>query len=280
MRRCIKQFNYQNFIPLKKRIYFLANRLIRPFSLFRLAPVLLGACGGSGGGDAPPIISAPTAIDTPSAQFLYANFADFAGAEETSFVIDTATGQIRHFDDDTALIGFLNKQPDPLIAPLLASETSPYVGLSYLTHDVRPSGTLDFTRQLSSGSYFLFGRSGPIPNSTTTYHMQSRYHCHYCHSTTGDAPALLIVMPAQNNANFTLETDELSLYLPLHLTQQGLQADTASDNHYLALDDVEKPITSWQAFGHFYGPEAEEAGLLLSVQQPQGLLTLGAVGKQ
>ena len=80
----------------------------------------MGACGGGGGGDAPPIISAPTAIDTPSAQFLYANFADFAGAEQTSFVIDTATGQIRHFDDDTALIGFLNKQPDSLIAPMLA----------------------------------------------------------------------------------------------------------------------------------------------------------------
>lgn len=242
--------------------------------------VILAACGGSGGGDAPPIISAPAAIDTPSAQFLYANFTNFEGAEEIAFVIDTATGHIRHFDDDAALMGFLNKQPDPLIAPLLASETSPYVGLSYLTHNVRPSGTLDFTRQLSSGSYFLFGRSGPIPKDTTTYHMQSRYHCHYCASSTGEAPALLVVKPAQNSANFTLETDALSLYLPLHLTQKGLQADTASQDPYLSLDGAIKPITSWQASGGFYGPEAEEAGLLLSVQQPQGLLTLGAVGNR
>lgn len=244
--------------------------------------LFLSGCGGGGGGTSPPLSLDTTAatITPASISFLYEDFPQFAGAENRAFTVDVATGQVTTFTDDASVRRFLNKQPDPLANGLYPSDVDDvYVGFSHLTHQLGQNNvpaqiSLGDVNQSDAGQYFLFGRAGPAPVEDMNFIMQSRYFCSHCRTNFGTASGQLRFDSHGNSAELTLANDEVALAIPFAL--DGPPAlDTAISFHK---DGTAQPITAFESVMEFFGPDAQNAGVLFSIYQQDGHLSGAAVG--
>ena len=218
---------------------------------------------------------------------LFHGLADFQTAQNRAIAIDAATGQVTDLPDEAAQRRFLNKQPDPMdtvIYANLGTSVPAYAGLSYLSHNLSSQSALSGQRitlgdvnQSDPGQYFLFGKAGKLPLESTSFTLQARYFCSHCQDHFGTAAGALIFDAAAANAQFEMTNDEISLTLPLHLFDDGLQADR-DQAPLFHKDGALQTITDYHALGHFYGPEAQQTGLLFSLIQDDGIMTGAAIG--
>ena len=279
-----------NLKAYRKSPYGTANWLV--WSLIISCCLSLSGCGGGG---APHI--AVTAPATSASQagtrdtnvaFLFEDMPQFESARSRAFRVDGVTGQVTSLADDAAIRQFLNKQPDPLDNALYPAvgEEGVYVGLSHLSHNLSqterlgPSISLGGVNQTDPGHYFLFGRQGPAPQSSFTFEMQSHYFCSYCDENFGTAAGTLAFDASHQSALFQMANDDLSLSLPLVLDNDGFVIDHLSDAFQLDHNSTRYDDGLLSAQGHFFGPEAENVGLLFSIIQSHGLISAAAIGNR
>ena len=110
--------------------------------------------------------------------------------------------------------------------------------------------------------------------------MESRYFCSHCRTNFGTATGALQFDASAASALFTLANDEVSLTLPLAVSGNQLIGDDSSDDFLFTKDGVAQPVTRFEGLSHFFGPGAENAGLLFSLFQQEGLFTGASVGHQ
>ena len=264
----------------------------RVWSLIISCCLSLSGCGGGGGGAPPLTVTTPadpanqSGITDTNIAFLFEDMPTFDSARSRAFRMDVVTGQVTSLADDAAIRQFLNKQPDPLETALYPyqGEDAIYVGLSHLSHNIydnaqrNPSISLGGVNQTDPGHYFLFGRQGPAPNASFTFEMTSHYFCSYCDQNFGTADGTLAFDVAQQSALFKMANDDLSLTLPLVLGDEGFDIAPLSDEFLLTHQGTDYEDATLAADGHFFGPEAENVGLLFSIIQSHGLISAASIG--
>ena len=77
-----------------------------------------------------------------------------------------------------------------------------------------------------------------------------------------------------------MTTAERQLIFPLILNEDGLIHYDVKPQFKSLGDDVDLDPTQWQARGGFYGPKAEEAGLIFSLFYNQSLFSAAGIGAQ
>lgn len=244
--------------------------------------LFLSGCGGGSSSGSPRSSLATTAatITTQSTAFLYQDFPQFAGAQNRAFTVDVATGQVTVFADDNSVRRFLNKQPDPLANTLYPSDSEDvYVGFSHLIHKLEGESTpaqisLGDVNQSDAGQFFLFGRAGPAPLEDMDFTMTSRYFCSHCRTHFGTATGQLRFESSAASAQLTLANDEINLAIPFSLTGQPAPDNTLRFHK----DNSPQTITRFESVMEFFGPNAENTGVLFSLYQPNGHLTGAAIG--
>ena len=244
--------------------------------------LFLSGCGSGGGGaeNRPSLTTTAATITPASTAFLYDEFPQFAGAQNRAFTVDVATGQVTAFADEGAVRGFLNKQPDPLANALYPSSSRDtiYVGFSHLRHQLGnqvPSQiSLGDVNQSDPGQFFLFGRAGPAPLEDMNFTMTSRYFCSHCETPFAAATGQLRFDSSTASAQLVLANDEVRLAIPFALNgQPALNSKISFHKQGLA-----QTITRFESVIEFFGPNAENAGVLFSLYQDGGHLTGEAVG--
>lgn len=264
----------------------------RVWSLIISCCLSLSGCGGGGGGAPPLTVTTPadpanqSGITDTNIAFLFEDMPTFDSARSRAFRMDVVTGQVTSLADDAAIRQFLNKQPDPLETALYPyqGEDAIYVGLSHLSHNIydnaqrNPSISLGGVNQTDPGHYFLFGRQGPAPNASFTFEMTSHYFCSYCDQNFGTADGTLAFDVAHQSALFKMANDDLSLTLPLVLGDEGFDIAPLSDEFLLTHQGTDYEDATLAADGHFFGPEAENVGLLFSIIQSHGLISASSIG--
>ena len=252
---------------------------------------LSGCGGGSSAGSGTLLVTTTATTSLPSLDNLYAGFPDFESARQTAFAIDVNTGQILTFSDARLIQRFLNKQPDPLEAARYPStDGAAFVAISHLSHQIgqttrqqtpseRPSSLqFDLINQADPGHFFVFGRGGPAPLQPTNYTMLSSYFCSHCRSLFGTAEGALSFDPARQLAQFEMQNQEISVSLALSLSQAGFAMADQQRPMTLAVDGVDYAITNSAVTGDFFGPEAEQTGLVFSALHDKGVFSAASFG--
>ena len=108
----------------------------------------------------------------------------------------------------------------------------------------------------------------------------SRYFCSHCRANFDTAAGQLSFQRHTASAELTLANDEIRLASPFSFKgalsfDSQLAGDSAISFHK---DNSAQTITSFETIMTFFGPNAENAGLLFSLHQEGGHLTGAAVG--
>ena len=252
----------------------------------------LASCGGGGGGMAGTITPPPstTASLSPAALrpiILFDGFEHFETAQNQAIAIDVATGQVTPLPDEATQRRYLNKQPSPFDDVSYASvdtAAARYAGLSYLSHDLSAQSglsgqiiTLGDVNQSDPGQFLLFGKVGPLPVESARFQLQGRYFCSHCQQNFGTAPGALIFYASAQSAQFELANGEIALSIQLTIQDGDLQS-TLEQPPLFHKQGLNQTITDYHALGTFFGPEAQQTGLLFSLIQEHGILTGAAIG--
>lgn len=259
--------------------------------------LFLTACGGGGGSTAsrpslvtisPPVTIA--SLSDPDLAYLYDDFADFDESRHQALAIDVITGRVSHFETGLALKRFLNKQPNPQDHRLfISADKASFVGLSHLSHNLDGTRfTASFDRfqlgdvnQRDAGHFFLFGKANRAPTPQAIYEVKSAYFCSHCTRVFDSADGTLRF--TQNGREggtglLSLANSEIALTLPLRLSDNRLFVNHNSDQLSFAKNGRDQTITNASNEGYFFGPDAQEVGLLFSLEQQEGLFSAGAIG--
>lgn len=257
----------------------------------------LGGCGGGSSAHNTGLGLATTTTDIAPQQAdnLFASFRDFPDSQQTALVMNVSTGALSRYVNDASLVRFLNKQPDPLARLSWGDEeTSSYVALSHLSHNlaIRASSGLgllgpDSVNTGDPGQFFLFGHQGPAPQIAHEYQMTAPYYCSFCTQALASSTGVLSLDPARGTALLSLRDEGLSVSLPLLLAGDYLIADQDSSVSltYQGEAIFMQVMTGFAAGtsaveGRFYGPEAEQAGIVFALSGQKGLLSGAAIGKR
>lgn len=260
----------------------------------------LTACGGgsSGGGTAsrPSLTTSQVPVTTaslsdPALGYLFDDIPDFEDGSRQALAIDVVTGQVTSFQTGLDLKRFLNKQPDPHDNRLfIGSDKTAFVGLSHLAHNLDDTRfTASFERfqlgdvnQRDAGHFFLFGKAHDAPAPQPHYDVKSAYFCSHCARPFDTANGTLrFTINGENRAKglLSLANDEISLTVPLSLTQNRLSLDQLSDQLSFSKNGITQTITNAHNEGYFFGAQSQEVGVLLSLEQTEGVFSAGAIGK-
>ena len=281
----------------KKDARMLLARLGTMMSCFG---IILTACGGgsSGGGTAsrPSLVTTQAPVTTaslsdPALGYLFDDIPDFEDGSRQALAIDVVTGQVTSFNTGLALKRFLNKQPDPHDNRLfIGPDKTSFVGLSHLAHNLDNTRfTASFERfqlgdvnQRDAGHFFLFGKAHDAPAPQPLYDVKSAYFCSHCARPFDTANGTLrFTINGDNRAKalLSLANDEISLTVPLSLTQNRLSLDQLSDQLSFSKNGITQTITNAHNEGYFFGEQSQEVGVLLSLEQKEGVFSAGAIGK-
>ena len=248
-----------------------------------LSIFLFANCGGGGtsSSNSPLIVSPST--DDPQIEFIFGRFISFDGAIASSYAIDVNSGALTIIDPEDELYGFLSKQPDIATREiLLPHEEASYSALTHLYHNIgaeianRPS-TNQFN-QIDPGHFFLWGLEGPQPTGTLDYELETLWFCADCAQSFGQDKATLSL--DGTTASLSMTTAERQLIFPLIFNENGLVHHDSKPQFKSLVDDVDLDPLQWQAKGGFYGPNAEEAGLIFSLFYDQSLFSAAGIGAQ
>ena len=121
------------------------------------------------------------------------------------------------------------------------------------------------------------GQVTPLPVESARFQLQGRYFCSHCQQNFGTAPGALIFDASAQSAQFELANDEIALNIQLTIQDNELQA-TLEQPPLFHKQGLNQTITDYHALGTFFGPEAQQTGLLFSLIQEQGILTGAAIG--
>lgn len=281
-------------VPVPPRVGFKVSLPVTIARSIIASSAFLSGCGGGGSSSSgaptlstsalPPdnIVQSAT-ITGEKTDFLFDELTDFDSAINRALAIDVATGKVSIFDDDDAIERFLNKQPNPQDHRLFLAQKHEYVGLSHLYHDVgQNSGdntlVLDGINQNDPGHFFLFGKATEAPEAPMRYQMMSRYFCSHCAQNFGAATGTLDFQSSDGAVLLSLANDEIALELPYRLSDDGMAVQLSVNGASFTKNGAAQAIESGTGAGHFFGPGAENIGVLFSLLQEEGLISGGAIG--
>ena len=265
----------------------LSEHLYRFFSLCAVG--IMAGCGG-GGGDQPiasVITTPPPETMTGAADSLFASLTDDPGLRDIGYVIDTDSGQIHIFHDRESLNLFLVKQPAttefflPAGAEIWGADlaSSEAVRLTYIHSD---KSAID-ADQFLQGKYLLWGRlwTSYPKFGTADYRLQGIWQCPSCAADTGTLDGQLIVHFEQLEANMIVSaTSPDSPFLQAE-GKWIVGADGLSPAGELSISqhDQDPAASDWQGTGGLFGPDGQEAGLLVHMDGENGPVTAAMIGR-
>ena len=244
---------------------------------------LFANCGGGGTGSSNNPLAVSPSADAPEIEFIFGRFTSFDGAIESSYAIDVNSGALTIINPEDELYGFLSKQPDISTRTIISPNgEASYSALTHLYHNVGGEAAItrsaDAFNQIDPGHFFLWGLEGPRPAGTLDYELEALWFCGDCEQSFGQDTALLSV--SGETASLSMSTTERQLIFPLILDGGALIHTDIKPQFKSLIDEAELNPSQWQAKGGFYGPNAEEAGVIFSLFYDQSLFSAAAIGSQ
>ena len=240
-------------------------------------------CGGGGTGVTQQEIVTFVQATEPEIAYIFGRLQSFEGGTASAYAIDVNSGALTIIDPESDLFSFLSKQPaliDENI--LLPNGQDSYSALTHLYHDLgqKPQNqrSLSLVNQGDPGHFFLWGMQGGAPSAPQNYELQTLWFCGDCHVNFGQDSAILSIDGHQ--ASLSMTTDERHLTLPLSLQDEGLFHNDNAPELISVPDNDPLPLSQWQAHGGFFGPEAQEAGLIFSLFYGQSVFSAAGIGSQ
>lgn len=237
--------------------------------------LLCGCVGGSGSKTSPSY-----AVDIKTEQ-LYSQLAVTPNQLYAGFAIDTDSPVISTFTGETALRGFLAKQPAVTEFNQLASQTDYVNGawikgedanLSLINHDFDTA---------ESGKYFLWGylSEGLQPQASLRYDMQANWRCSGCSQSTGTATGALQLDLANSQAQLNLASPVLTLETVLDITQKNQLRRQLGSSTQLTVDGKALIDDKLVVQGGLFGPASQNAGLVFGFRDDDTHITGIATGQ-
>ena len=244
---------------------------------------LTAGCGGGGAHSSTDEITATISTTEPEIDYIFGRVQNFEGARATAYAIDVNSGALSLIDPDEALYRFLSKQPDIAVSDILMPNgEQSYSALTHLYHDVgtapQSSHDINSFHQSDPGHFFLWGSQGRAPSTPLDYTLETLWYCGDCDISFGQDKAYLFIKDDQ--AHLSLTTDERQLIFPLSINETGLIHNDHSPSFIARTDNQQIPLSQWQAQGAFFGPTAEEAGLIFSLFYNQSVFSAAGIGAQ
>lgn len=239
--------------------------------------MLLGGCFGGSGSQTLP----PSAIDFKTEQ-LYSEIAATPNQLYAGFAIDTDSPVISSFTGETALRGFLAKQPAISAFNQLANQTE-YVSGAWIKE---PEANLSLIDQgfetAENGKYFLWGYLSESlqPDAGLRYDMHANWRCAGCAQTAGTAIGALQLDLAKNQALFNLTGPVLTLETVLDLTQKNRLSYQLGSNAKVTVDGKALIHDGLAVRGGIFGPDGQNAGLVFGFRNDDTHVTGIATGQQ
>ena len=110
------------------------------------------------------------------------------------------------------------------------------------------------------------------------YELDTLWFCGDCTVSFGQDKALLSL--TGDGARLSMTTDERQLTLPLSLEGGALMHNDIKPHLTAVPEARDLNISQWQATGGFFGPEAEEAGLIFSLFYDQSVFSAAGIGQK
>ena len=240
------------------------------------AIMLLCGCVGGGGSQTSP----PSGID-PTEQ-LYLELAATPDQLYAGFAIDTDSPVISSFTGETALRGFLAKQPAISEFNQLARQTEYVSGAWIKGEDANLSLINNDFEIAESGKYFLWGYLSESlqPKARLSYDMQANWRCTGCSQSAGTATGALQLDLAKSQAQFNLASPVLTLETVLDITQKNQLRRQSGSNTLVTIDGKALTHDGLAVRGGIFGPDGQNAGLVFGFRDEDTHITGIATGQQ
>ena len=243
--------------------------------------LFLTSCGGGGKGASQTQITTSLQADEPQIDFIFGRLHNFEGALTSAYAIDVNSGALRFIDPNDDLYSFLSKQPDIKDTQIiLPNGDESHSALAHLYHDIGQASQnghkVDSFNQIDPGHFFLWGYQTNAPPTSLDYELETLWFCGDCDVSFGQDSARLSV--TGDEASLSMTTDERHLILPLSLSSGGLIHNDISPVLRAVGSSQDLSISQWQASGGFFGPEAEEAGVIFSLFYDQSVFSAAGSG--
>ena len=250
---------------------------------FLLILLFCASCGGGGAGSAQNQITTSLQGDEPQIGFIFGHLDSFDGGQASAYAIDVNSGALSFIDPEDDLYSFLSKQPDITDKQVIRLQgDKSYSALTHLYHDIGQApqdrrGTDSFN-QIDPGHFFLWGYQTQTQPDAFDYELDTLWFCGDCTVSFGQDKALLSL--TGDGARLSMTTDERQLTLPLSLEGGALMHNDIKPHLTAVPEARDLNISQWQATGGFFGPEAEEAGLIFSLFYDQSVFSAAGIGQK
>ena len=246
------------------------------FNLSAMVLLLSGCMGGNSGS-----ASSSMAPDIRTDQ-LYANIAATPSQLYAGFAIDTDNPVISSYTGQSALSSFLAKQPD--ISKFNRLDSPPeYVNGAWIKGAEANLNIIDDGNLfVENGKYFLWGYlSESLPQTPSlSYDMNARWRCMGCSNPSGTASGRLLLNLAENQAEFSLNSNAFSLRTALEFSQKNqLQKHITSDSE-VRINGETVQMDKLAVRGGIFGPEGQNVGLVFGFRNSDTHVTGIATGQR
>ena len=246
------------------------------FNLSAMVLLLSGCMGGNSGS-----ASSSMAPDIRTDQ-LYANIAATPNQLYAGFAIDTDNPVISSYTGQSALSSFLAKQPD--ISKFNRLDSPPeYVNGAWIKGAEANLNIIDDgSLFVENGKYFLWGYlCESLPQTPSlSYDMNARWRCMGCSNPSGTASGRLLLNLAENQAEFSLNSNAFSLRTALEFSQKNqLQKHITSDSE-VRINGEAVQMDKLAVRGGIFGPEGQNAGLVFGFRNSDTHVTGIATGQR
>lgn len=241
------------------------------------------SCGGGGAGSSQTQITTSVQGDEPQIGFIFGHVNGFDGAQASAYAIDVNSGALTIIDPENDLYSFLSKQPDIALQQVIRTQgDESYSALTHLYHDIgHPPQDRRLTNgfnQIDPGHFFLWGYQTNHQPEPFDYELDTLWFCGDCTVSFGQDKALLSV--TGEGAHLSMTTLERQLNLPLSLEGGTLRHNDIKPLLRSVPDSRDLNLSQWQATGGFFGPAAQEAGLIFSLFYDQSVFSAAGIGQK
>ena len=135
---------------------------------------------------------------------------------------------------------------------------------------------------MENGKYFLWGYlSESLPQTPSlSYDMNARWRCMGCSNPPGTASGRLLLNLAENQGEFSLNSNAFSLRTALEFSQKNqLQKHITSDSE-VRINGEAVQMDKLAVRGGIFGPEGQNAGLVFGFRNSDTHVTGIATGQR
>ena len=255
----------------------------KPPFCFLFILLFFAGCGGGGTGTANQQITTSLQQTEPQIGFIFGRFESFDGGQASAYAIDVNSGALRFIDPEEDLYSFLSKQPDSINQQIISPNGDhSYSALTHLYHDIghspQDTRSADSFNHIDPGHFFLWGHQTLTQPAPSDYELETLWFCGDCAVSFGQDKALLSL--TGDGARLSMTTNERQLILPLSIEGGTLRHNDNKPQLTSLPHSQDLDLSQWQATGGFFGPDAEEAGLIFSLFYDQSVFSAAGIGQK